>query len=163
MRKRHKAWSNCYYVGKVDKGAKGKLHRKDQQEVQEWWLLWKQVSQKYSVMNLAFIPFSLTERMKINDTMNHGIIDFHVVQIPRSYPIPFGLRVLRLMRQTVGQHAGCPDDTCEDATALFHKTAWNDLWPEAKVLDACVYMRGCIHLEASDRWKAVFPSGLPLV
>ena len=75
----------------------------------------------------------------------------------RSYPIPFGLRIQRLVAQSAGVCAGCPEDLPLDAPCLFQATNWGDLWSEAKLLDVAVYLRGCMHLSTSARWKTTFP------
>ena len=54
------------------------------------------------------------------------------------------------------------DDVPIDALNLFSVSEWKDLWPEAKVLEACIYLRGGIHLNASRRWKSVFPTEIPM-
>ena len=81
----------------------------------------------------------------------------------RSYPIPFGLRVQRLVAQAAGVAAGCVDPPPGDAPQVFLETMWGDLWEEAKVLDVCIFLRGSKHLDTSSRWKSVFPTGVPLV
>ena len=78
----------------------------------------------------------------------------------RSYPLPFGLRVMRLVRQTANFQVWSPPELTGDAPATFQALEWGDRWPEAFLLDACVYLRGSIHLVASARWKNVFPTNL---
>lgn len=41
---------------------------------------------------------------------------------------------------------------------LFALTDVADTWPEAGLLDACMYLRGSKHLRVSSRWKTCFPT-----
>ena len=76
----------------------------------------------------------------------------------RSYPLPFGLRVMRLVSQTKNFQVGSPPELTGDAPATFQALEWGDPWPEARLLEACVYLRGSVHLVTSTRWKYVFPT-----
>ena len=96
----------------------------------------------------------------------------------RSYPISFGLR---LMRHLALFTSDC-QPALEDQTFKYQRIPWlclggitaclrlvtvsprfqdldmGDEWDEAKLKDVCVYLRGSIHLRAPPRWKAVFPA-----
>lgn len=82
----------------------------------------------------------------------------------RSYPVAFGLRVLRFLPELRSGSTGCPPlpATPEpDAPTLFMETSMGpDNWSEAKLFDAVLYVRGSIHLRCSDRWYAVLPKQL---
>lgn len=79
----------------------------------------------------------------------------------QSYPVAFGLRILRLLPHFFPADVVEMDCT-SDAPSVFHVQPWGDCWPEAKVFEACVYMRGSLHLATSARWKSVFPTHHPL-
>ena len=81
----------------------------------------------------------------------------------QSYPVPFGLKVLRILPRLISSPVGGPvaPAVC-DGPQVFAEKQWGDLWSEANVLESCIYMRGSLHLAASSRWKDVFPLGLPL-
>lgn len=82
----------------------------------------------------------------------------------RSYPVAFGLRILRFLPELRSGSTGCPPlpATPEpDAPTLFMETSMGpDNWSEAKLFDAVRYVRGSIHLRCTDRWYAVLPKQL---
>ena len=80
----------------------------------------------------------------------------------QSYPIAFGLAVLRRLPDFVRGPAGCPEiSELEDATKAFAAMPWGDLWREADIISACAYIRGGKHLNTSFRWKQVYPTEYP--
>jgi hypothetical protein len=78
----------------------------------------------------------------------------------RSYPVPFGLRVLRCFQDFCQDVARPPVAEPEDAPQLFQAAEVGDTWPEADLLSVCVYLRGSKHLRVSERWKAAFPTSM---
>ena len=81
----------------------------------------------------------------------------------QSYPVAFGLHIQRCLPFLCSSGTGQPaSESHQSGPDLFLSHEWGDLWPEAKVLDACIYMRGSIHLKVSARWKAVFPTHIPI-
>ena len=45
------------------------------------------------------------------------------------------------------------------APAAFAGTAWED-WPEARLREVIVYLRGSTRLQAPDSWREVFPRAI---
>ena len=80
---------------------------------------------------------------------------------PRSYPIAFGLRVLRYLQKLCAGSGGWPPvlgDAEPDGLSLFKEMPMNgDNWSEALLLEAVIYMRGSIHLRLPQHWKSAFP------
>ena len=73
----------------------------------------------------------------------------------RSYPVAFGLQILRLVPLFCKSAQGKPVLTSnKSALAAF---------VEAEVLNACWYLKGSKHLKVSKRWKEAFPESLPSV
>ena len=96
----------------------------------------------------------LSKHGLMSPTLGYGTV------LLRSYPVPFGLCVLRCFpdfcRDAARPHVAEP----EDAPQLFHSTEVGDTWPEADLISACVYLRGSKHLRVSERWKAAFPTSM---
>ena len=75
----------------------------------------------------------------------------------QSYPIAFGLRILRVLPQLWSSATSPPSPPWQDAASLFAASPVLDVWKEAKLLDACVYLRGNRYLRPTQRWKNAFP------
>ncbi len=136
LRKRHKAFSNSEAIAGFNRGT---LTKKDREKC----------------------IIKTTKKVFKNGRWSFSGNRF--LKGTQSYPLPFGLRVVALVPQLCAEsHLPTFDDASTDAVNLFSLSAWNDLWLEAKVLDACIYLRGGIHLRASPRWKSVFPTEIPM-
>lgn len=136
--KRHKAWSNSPVVALLNRGVLTKKER-ETCKVQTTNKKWK--NGKWA--------FSGNRHLKKT----------------QPYPIPFGLRILRLLprlRQQVWSYK-LNDAAADDAPKRFSSTLWGDQWQEASLLEVAIYLRGSIHLRASPRWKETFPVSFPLV
>ena len=105
-------------------------------------LEWKQVSKGHAVGDL--------------DIFHRPVELMH----DRSYPIAFGLKIQRCWPVFTRSAAAVRTLPAGDALAAFAATAWGDSWPEAELIDACLYLRGSIHLRVSRRWRVVFPENL---
>ena len=84
----------------------------------------------------------------------------------RSYPISFGLKVQRILPQLVAGAHGKPVLPCEVPAGwmqlMFKATSFvENNWPEAKLMESCLYIRGSNHLNVPDSWKGVFPTHVP--
>lgn len=132
-RKRHKAWSNTVVVKWLNRGILTKAQRES-------------------------CVVTTVNKKKVGNKVSYSG-NKHLKKT-QSYPIAFGLKILRLLPHFF------PADVVEidgagEAPLVFHMQPWGDCWCEAKVLEACVYMRGSIHLATSARWKSVFPTHHP--
>lgn len=134
-RKRHKAWSNSPEVRFLNRGKLTKEQRES-------------------------CVVTTTTKKKVGNKTTYAGNKF--LKGTQSYPIAFGLRMLRLLPRLCLTAAGQPVVAAADAPSVFFETPWGDCWPEANVLQACIYMRGSFHLRASSRWKVVFPESYPL-
>lgn len=135
LRKRHKAFSNSEAIAGFNRGV---LRKKDRLDC-----------------------IKTTKRVFKNGRWSYSGTKF--LKGTQSYPLPFGLHVVGLVPQLSAQaHWPEKEDVPIDALNLFSVSEWKDLWPEAKVLEACIYLRGGIHLNASRRWKSVFPTEIPM-
>ena len=136
LRKRHKAWGNSDAISLLNRGV---LRAADRQG--------------------CFVKTTNRKR-KGNKWVYSGNKNLKKTQ---SYPVPFGLKVLRILPRLISSPVGgpVPPAVC-DGPKVFAEKQWDDLWCEANVLESCIYMRGSLHLAASARWKDVFPLGLPL-
>lgn len=76
----------------------------------------------------------------------------------RSYPIPFGLYILKVTPQLVKTGTGKPSATGDGRFGLevFKRIDMQD-WPEADCSASCRYVRGSKGLMVPDRWKRAFP------
>lgn len=137
--KRHKAWSNSPAVALLNRGVLTKKQR-EACKVQT-------TNKKWKDGKWAFSGNRHSKRTQ-------------------SYPIPFGLRILRLLPkllQQVWSYKLSDAAASADAPKLFSSTLWGDQWQEASLLEVAIYLRGSIHLRASPRWKETFPTTFPLV
>ena len=79
----------------------------------------------------------------------------------RSYPIAFGLRILRHLPKLCAGATGLPPlkrSTEQVAVDLFKALPMEDNWSVAKLIDAIRYLRGSIHLRLPNHWRQVFPA-----
>lgn len=137
LRKRHKAWSNSPRAVQLSRGVL-KKHQRQSCVLTTTKQSWKNGRKTYCG----------NKHLKGTQT----------------YPLPFGLKVVQLMPRIMSSAVGfsVSGENSIDVLAEFASMPWGDLWPEAKLLDACIYLRGSIHLATSARWKAVFPTTYPL-
>ena len=137
LRKRHRAWGNSLAIAGLNRGI---LRAADRQ---------------------ACFVKTTNRKRKGNKWVYSGNKHLKKTQ---SYPVSFGLKVLKLLPKLKSSPVGEPvaPAVC-NGPALFAQKPWGDLWSEAKVLESCIYMRGSMHLATSARWKDVFPLGMPLV
>ena len=135
-RKRHRAWANSQEIHILDRGVLSKKAR------------------------AGCVLKTTTKTRKGNKTQFQGN---RWLKGTQSYPISFGLRILRFLPQLQKHGQGqpvLPQDACGwDAPAQFEALEWNpEEWSEAYILEACIYMRGSTNLRVPDRWKRVFPT-----
>jgi hypothetical protein len=115
-------------------------------------------SQKHTVGNLmALIPNTNHCMIKWGQ---HGITQNVFVPKLRSYPIAFGLRVIRFLPKLRHGASGRPPLAEEDAVEMFRAMPDDDRWSEANIIEAVQYVRGSTHLRLTDRWRHVFPQEL---
>ena len=85
---------------------------------------------------------------------------------PRSYPVAFGWKVQRILPKLMSSNSGCfkvppAPPGGWDVPLLFARMNFGrDNWSEARLLEACRYVRGCKNLEVPHKWKRVFPQEL---
>ena len=117
-------------------------------------MVWEQASEIYTVG--ASIGKT---RQTIPPVKNGGMQ-------PRSYPIAFGLKVQKILPKLVSSNNGCfkvppAPPGGWNVPLLFQRMNFGrDNWSEARLLEACRYVRGCKNLEVPHRWKRVFPQEL---
>ena len=173
-RKRHKAWSNCSLVSMLCRGVLKKADR-EKCIVKTTKKTVKDGRTTYS--GNKFLKHTQSEPQFLKVLTRKKVLFrawFRVKLCPerlkessfcvRSYPISFGLRMQRLFWQTKGSSTWTPspDRAAPDAPKVFFEKPWADLWGEASVLEACIYLRGSIHLATTVRWKEAFPETLDL-
>ena len=79
----------------------------------------------------------------------------------RSYPIAFGLRILRFLPKICAGATGLPPlatSTEQVAVDMFKALPTEDNWSGANLEDVIRYLRGSIHLRLPEYWKQVFPT-----
>ena len=130
-RKRHIAWCNSRRIGFLDRGRLLKEQR------------------------ASCIVKSAIKKTKSDGKVSYTGSKF--LKGTQSYPIAFGLRILRYLPQLWSSASSPPSPPWQDAASLFAATPFLDTWKEAKLLDACIYLRGSQHLRPTQRWKNVFP------
>ena len=86
-----------------------------------------------------------------------------MLNIPfRSYPVAFGLRILRYLPQLRASSMGWPPvlgNSEPDGLSLFKQMPIDsDSWSEVLLGDAVAYIRGSIHLKLPQHWKSAFPT-----
>ena len=136
-RKRHRAWANSQEIHILDRGVLSKKAR------------------------AGCVLKTTTKTKKGNKTQFQGN---RWLKGTQSYPISFGLRILRFLPQLQKHGQGQPVLPAKppggwDAPAQFEAKEWNPQeWSEAYLVEACKYMRGSTNLRVPDRWKRVFPT-----
>lgn len=131
-------------------------------QIHLWWPSWTVVCWPKRSERLAKSKLHTNKKWKNGKWAFSGNRHLKKTQ---SYPIPFGLRILRLLprlRQQVWSYK-LNDAAADDAPKRFSSTLWGDQWQEASLLEVAIYLRGSIHLRASPRWKETFPVSFPLV
>lgn len=83
----------------------------------------------------------------------------------RSYPIAFGLRIMRYLPKLRAGATGWPpldeQGGGQDAISMFRAMPMGpDNWSEASLLDVVKYLRGSIHLRLPQDWKDAFPEAI---
>ena len=136
-RKRHRAWANSQEIHILDRGVLSKKTR------------------------AGCVLKTTTKTKKGNKTQFQGN---RWLKGTQSYPISFGLRILRFLPQLQKHGQGQPVLPAKppggwDAPAQFEAKEWNPQeWSEAYLVEACKYVRGSTNLRVPDRWKRVFPT-----
>ena len=153
-RKRHIAWSNSRAICKLDRG---RLTRHQREACLVKPTDKKVVNGKVVYTGNKFLKS--TQRSPERCLFHAFALSSSCPVLLRSYPIPFGLRVLRLFGSFT---KAVPRDVFPkmleeiDVPLVFGSAKWGD-WSEADLMSCCLYLRGSTHLKISPRWRAVFP------
>lgn len=133
VRKRHIAWSNCRKINFLDRGKLLKQQRD------------------------SCIVKSTVKKKKADGSYSYS--GNKHLKSTQTYPISFGLRILRELPQLWSCPSAPPSPRFQDAALLFQAAEMTD-WSEAQLLSACIYLRGNKHLKPTKRWKNAFPEAM---
>ncbi|CAK8988995.1 unnamed protein product [Durusdinium trenchii] len=118
--KRHICWSNTSQIGRLDRGKLSKAMRES-------------------------CIVKTTKKVNKNGKITFSGNKF--LKQTQPDPIAFGLRVVRCLPHFLRCVAAPPQPKVEmEVPQLFALTDVADTWPEAGLLDACMYLRGSKHL-----------------
>lgn len=87
-------------------------------------------------------------------------IDLHN---PRTYPLQFGLRFVRLIPALIAsawQSWRTPPllEETLDAKHVFRDMTFDDLWEDTNLVETVIWLRGSKHLRIPDEWRPFLPS-----
>ena len=180
--KRHRAWSNSMEIGVLNRGVLTKKQRdscpvKTTDRRVKLDATGKSKTTWSGNKNLKKTQPRPQLACKLQPLVSTCRATFMSCNLPRSYPIPFGLHMQRYMQ--VLRSSGCGNlfwrsrqsrrRTCSARWLGAHgqrpgmqdinyagSFCAHELW-QAGLEEAIVYMRGSMSLKASPRWKKTFP------
>lgn len=96
----------------------------------------------------------------VSKSMKYGLVS------TAQLDIAFGWKVQRILPKLLASNNGCfkvppaPPGGWNVPLMFQRMNFGRDNWSDAKLMEACIYVRGCKSLEVPHRWKRAFPQQL---